>query len=301
MMSYTFLNESKLTGVGIGMRTPHLPQLLDPTNILAKQIPWLEILTDNYLNVGGYYAAHLTALAEKYPITLHGVGMSIGSDSELNIHYLRAVKKLANEHQAILISDHLSWSNFGNQRSHDLLPLLYTEEKLKFICTQVKLAQDILERPLVLENISAYYEHSTNTLDEASFLNELCEETGCGILLDVNNLYVNHKNLGFNIPKYLDTLNFDYVKQIHLGGHEQRENLLVDTHGAAICSEVWDIYSHISQLYGAIPALIEWDNNVPSLEALVSEKAKAEQILINSNQHKVALDTMPDFSLEVYL
>lgn len=299
-MSRTFMSDVKLQGVGIGMRTPHIPQLLDPENIFAKQIPWLEILSDNYLNVGGYYAAHLAALAERYPITLHGVGMSIGSDNALNIDYLRTLKKLADQHQAVLISDHLSWSNFGKQRSHDLLPLLYTEEKLKFICSQVTLVQDILEQPLVLENISAYYQHTGNTLDEASFLNALCEETGCGILLDANNLYVNHKNLGYEITKYLDTLNFDYVKQIHLGGHEQRENLLVDTHGAAVCNEVWEIYAYISQLYGVIPALIEWDNNVPSLETLMSEKAKAEQVVINSTQNQTVVKNKLNFSIEAY-
>lgn len=299
-MTHTFISESKLQGVGIGMRTPHLPQLLDPTNAFAKQVPWLEILTDNYLNVGGYFAAHLAALTERYPITFHGVGMSIGSETELNIEYLRAVKKLADEHQPVWVSDHLSWSNYGNERSHDLLPLMYTEEKLRLTSQHIKQAQDILERPLVLENISAYYEHSQNTLDEARFLNALCEETGCRILLDANNLYVNHKNLAYDISGYLNTLNFDYVKQIHLGGHEQRESLLVDTHGASICDEVWGIYKHICALYGDIPTLIEWDNNVPSLETLMSEKVKAEQVLRHSKQYKVSLDNKPKSSLGAY-
>ena len=285
-MSHTFLNESKLQGVGIGMRTPHLAQLLDPNNVFAQQVPWLEILTDNYLNVGGYYAAHLAALAERYPLTFHGVGMSIGSDSELNTNYLYALKKLANKHQPNVISDHLSWSNYENERSHDLLPMAYTEEKLKSISQQVKQAQDILERPLVLENISAYFAHTSNTLDEASFLNALCDATGCGILLDINNLYVNHKNLNYDIAHYLDTLNFNHVQQIHLGGHEQRESLLVDTHGAAICNEVWEIYHHIISSYGARPSLIEWDNNVPGLEILMSERDKAEKILEQTENGK---------------
>jgi uncharacterized protein (UPF0276 family) len=279
-MPHTFKTESKLQGVGIGLRTLHLAELLDPSNALAKKVPWLEILTDNYLNVGGFYAAHLKALGERYPLTFHGVGLSIGSESSLNIDYVKTLKKLADKHKPLWISDHLSWSNHQEQRSHDLLPLPYTEKNLKRICLQVSEAQNILERPLLLENISAYYEHPDNTLNEASFLNELCAETGCGILLDANNLYVNHKNLGYDIDLYLDTLNFDYVKQLHLGGHEQREALLVDTHGASICIEVWEIYRRIISQHGDIATLIEWDNNVPTLDFLMIERDKAESIVL---------------------
>tara|TARA_R110001592_G_scaffold130225_4_gene343366 strand:+ start:5692 stop:6609 length:918 start_codon:yes stop_codon:yes gene_type:complete len=285
-MSHTFNTESKLQGVGIGLRTPHLAELLDPSNALAKKVPWLEILTDNYLNVGGFYAAHLQALGERYPLTFHGVGLSIGSESPPNIEYLSALKALADKHQPVWISDHLSWSNHQDKRSHDLLPLPYTEENLKRICLQVSQAQNILERPLLLENISAYYEHPNNTLNEASFLNELCAETGCRTLLDANNLYVNHNNLAYDMDLYLNSLNFDYVQQLHLGGHEQRDSLLVDTHGASICDEVWDLYRKIIAQHGAIATLIEWDNNVPSLDILMSEKDKADSILLKETNKK---------------
>lgn len=271
--------EKSLNGVGIGMRSPHLSELLDTENELSQSIPWLEILADNYLNVGGFYAAHLSALAERFPLTFHCVGMSVGSNGPINTAYLNTIKKLADQHNPVWVSDHLSWSNFQNQRSHDLLPLCYNEESLSFLINRVNEIQDILERPLMLENISAYYAHAENEFDEAVFIRELCSETGCSILLDVNNLYVNHRNLNIDTASFLSNLPKHQIQQLHLGGHEKRGEILVDSHGSSICDEVWQLYREVIHQLGPIPTLIEWDNNVPDLDVLITEKNKAQEII----------------------
>lgn len=274
------LNEGMgLSGVGIGLRSPHLSSLLDEQNPLSQSVPWLEILADNYLDVGGLFAAHLSALAERYPLTFHCVGMSIGSPESVNVRYLTSLKRLADKHNPRLISDHLSWSNFKQERSHDLLPLCYTDNSLARMIKHVNQVQDILERPLMLENVSAYYAHPENALEEADFIHALCDATGCYILLDLNNLYVNHKNLDYDIHNYLKKLPIERIKQLHLGGHEARGDFLVDTHGAAICDEVWSLYQEVISHFGPIPTLIEWDNNVPAFEDLMQERNKADFII----------------------
>ncbi len=283
-MHQALTKEARLSGVGIGLRSPHLSSLLDAENSLSQSVPWLEVLADNYLDVGGFFGAHLSALAERYPLTFHCVGMSIGATDELNLNYLSSLKKLADKHNPVWISDHLSWSNFQQERSHDLLPLCYTDRSLEQMIKQVNQVQDVLERPLMLENISAYYAHPENALDEADFIHALCDATGCFILLDLNNLYVNHKNLGYDIQSYLKKLPIERIKQLHLGGHEQRGDFLVDTHGSAICDAVWELYEHVITHFGPIPTLIEWDNNVPSFEDLMAEREKADAIIETASQ-----------------
>lgn len=280
-MSAALHKETAISGVGIGFRSPHLADLLAPDNTLSKTIPWLEVLADNYLNVGGVFAAHLKALAEHYPITFHCVGMSIGSADGLNIRYLQALKDLADKHQVVWVSDHLSWSNFQQTRSHDLLPLEYTDQTLRRMVADIQQAQDILERPLMLENISAYFAHPDNAIEEADFIRDLCQASGCSVLLDLNNLFVNHKNLDYNMASYLNKLPANHIKQVHLGGHEQRGELLVDTHGSTICEPVWTLYKEVMSRFGPLPTLIEWDNNIPELAVLLSERQKAEQIMQN--------------------
>lgn len=261
--------------IGLGFRSPHAQDVLTGEH----QITWFEVMTDNYLAVGGEFAYHLSSLSERYPITFHCVGMSLGSLDTLNVDYFAALKRLADTHQPLAISDHLSWSNLGGRHSHDLLPLPYTQEALIHCVERVEQIQELLNRQLLLENISMYFQHSESDIDEAMFFNELCAKTGCGIIFDINNLYVNQKNLGWDSEQYIQTLNFDHVQQFHIAGHENHDSVLIDTHGSPVAQQVLDLFADVIQRYGAKPTLLEWDNNLPSFVDLNQQGIKVSQYL----------------------
>ena len=268
-----------IAGVGVGLRTQHYAEFLNKKN--RPDIPWLEIISDNYMFTQGVVMDKLLAIREHYPMVMHGIGLNIGSVDPLNMNYLKALKALKQTVQAEWISDHLCWTGAHSIHSHDLLPLPYTEEALNHMVSRIHTVQDYLGEPLVLENVSSYVQLDNTKYTEVDFLNEMVKRSGCSLLLDINNIVVNANNHGFSAEDFLKTIHINTVKQFHLGGYEGTE-LFVDTHGAAVHDEVWTLYKKALERFGNIPTLIEWDNNIPSFSVLKEEVKKANYFLLNS-------------------
>jgi uncharacterized protein (UPF0276 family) len=260
-------------GLGLGLRTPHLE------HILARwpELDWFEAISENYMDSAGRPRALLRRIAERYPISLHGVSLSIGGSDPLDRSYLGRLKRLADELGAVTVSDHLCWTGVGGLNSHDLLPLPLTEEALEHVARRVLAVQDALGRPLALENPSSYLRFRHSTIDEPEFLRELCGATGCELLLDVNNVYVTCHNTGGDPLHYLDGVPWGRVVQMHLAGHERCGTHLVDTHGQPVADEVWALYERAWELGGGAPTLLERDSNIPTFELCRAELLLAEQ------------------------
>lgn len=277
-----------IAGAGIGLRSNHYQDLLSQENEHKHQItealpdvPWLEVLTDNYLGDGGQPLHYLQQVREHYPLTLHGVGMSLGSVDPLDRDYLRRVKALADRIEPAWISDHLAWVSVDGRYLHELLPIPYTRESLALMCEHVSQAQDILGRQILVENPSAYLNFRHNEMQEWEFLDQLVRQTGCRLLLDVNNIHVSAINAGFDAEDYLQHINAAHVGEIHLAGYEQMPGYLFDTHGKPVHQPVWDLYLSALLQFGAVPTLIEWDTDIPDLSTLLNEADKA-QLLMDS-------------------
>ena len=264
---------SRIEGVGIGLRSLHYQEILNthPT------IPWFEVLSDNYLNSQGLPRYYLDKIRQDYPVTLHGVGMSLGSVTPLDYEYLNRLKKLADEIKPVYISDHLAWISVNGHYLNDLLPLPYTEETLKHLVKRIQDVQDFLGCHLLIENPSSYLAFKGSTMLESVFISRLLEEADCHLLLDVNNLYVSAVNNGFEPREHLSSIAPNRVKQIHLAGYEEQSGYLFDTHGYAVHAPVWDLYELTLQRFGPIPTLIEWDTNIPPLSSLMAEADKATE------------------------
>lgn len=268
------IQHSTINGVGLGLRFQHIDQILAE----RPPIPWFEALTDNYLKQGSVQHEYLMEVAEHYPLVLHGVGMSLGSAEALNIEYLTKVKVLAQQINAQWVSDHLCWTGAQGLITHDLLPLPYNQETLKYVINRIKQIQDILEQTLVIENVSSYLQYKSSDISEWDFIAAVVKESKCKVLLDINNIYVNSYNHEFDPLKYLNAVPIDSVQQMHLAGFEDKGTHLLDTHGQAIYPPVWELYAKALQRFGAVPTLIEWDNNLPSLERLMQECDTAQQV-----------------------
>ncbi len=264
---------SDIQGVGIGLRSPHYADILSGWPAL----PWFEALSDNYLG-GGLPLHHLTRIRERYPITLHGVGLSLGSVDPLNQAYLQRLKALVDRVEPSFVSDHLAWVSTGGRYFHDLAPLPYTEESLEHVAERIQRVQDVLGRQILIENLSPYVRFAGGEYLEWEFLGELARRADCFLLLDVNNVYVNAFNHGFDPVAYLDALPADRVKELHLAGYEQEGHFLFDTHGRPVQDGVWALYRHALQRFAEVPALIEWDTDIPSLAVLMAEATKAEAL-----------------------
>lgn len=269
--------ESPLKLSGIGLRAPHYG------DILAKkpELAWVEIHSENYF-VDNHHTISLEKIRTHYPVSLHGVCMSIGSADDINWQHLASLKQLCERIDPCLVSDHLSWSSIDGRYLHDLLPLPYTEEALKHVSDKISQIQDYLQRQILLENISTYVRFNHSTLPEVEFINAVADAAGCGILLDINNLYLNATNLGFNPIHYLNALNPLHIQELHLAGFstmmiEDRE-ILIDSHNQPIVPAVWDLYRIAIQRFGIKPTIIEWDKDLPSLESLCLEAYRAEKI-----------------------
>ena len=267
--------KASIQQVGLGLRSPHMEQILAN----RPDVPWFELLTDNWLDASGIDGFLLDKVTELYPVTLHGVGMNLGGIDPLNLAYLAKVKTLAKRCEASWVSDHLSFSAVDGHQLHDLAPLPYTEESLQHLITRIQQAQDFLGQALVVENISAYLAYEHTTINEADFLNTLANETQCEILLDVNNLCVNQKNLGQNAIKFINTLNPSIVKEIHLGGYTDKGDYFLDAHNNPVSEPVWLLYEFAIQKLIDVPTLIEWDNDLPDFKTLVEEQQKAMAIM----------------------
>ncbi|HET6424396.1 MAG TPA: DUF692 domain-containing protein, partial [Planctomycetaceae bacterium] len=261
-------------GYGVGLRSPHFPYLLQH----YANVDWFEIISENFLDSGGRPRHVLDQLAERYPVVMHGVSMSIGSTDPLDRLYLAKLKQLADEIHAAWVSDHLCWTGVAGLNSHDLLPLPLTEEALRHVAARVKTVQEILERPLILENPSSYVTFACSTMSEQDFLLELCHETGCGLLLDVNNVYVSSVNHEFDPHEYLRQLPADRIVQFHLAGHTNCGTHLIDTHDGPVIDPVWQLYREARALAPGAATLLEWDARIPEFPVLEAEIAKARAI-----------------------
>jgi len=259
--------DSHFLGFGLGLRVPHFQHVLEH----KPAVDWFEILSDNYMVAGGKPKYYLHKIREHYPMVMHGVSLSIGSTDPLNIDYLKKLKTLANEVQPEWISDHLCFTHKGDINSHDLLPLPYNEEALDHVVERVKQVQDILGRRILLENVSSYLTYTQSEIPEWDFLNGIAERSGCHILLDVNNIYVSARNHNFSCSDYLNGIATKHVRQIHLAGHTDCGDYLIDTHDHPVVDPVWDLYTQALQRFGAISTMIERDDHIPPFDDLLAE------------------------------
>ncbi len=268
------LDGPRLESCGIGLRKEFFDEILDE----HPPVPWFEIISENFMVAGGRPRFVLERVRRDYPIACHGVSLSIGSAEPLDRDHLRRLAELIEWIQPTVVSDHLCWSSAGGHSSHDLLPLARTEEMVRRVAAKVRVVQDVLGRRILLENVSSYVEWAESTLDEAEFVAAVAEEADCGLLLDVNNLYVNARNHGLDPYRYLERIPRERVRQFHLAGHEDHDDFVIDTHDRAVRDEVWSLYAAAVRRFGALPSLVEWDARIPSLEAVWVESRKAEAI-----------------------
>jgi uncharacterized protein (UPF0276 family) len=272
---------------GIGLRFPHHQAFV----ARRPDVAWLEVHTENYMG-GGAPLRYLEAIRRDYPIALHGVGLSLGSAEGLDERHLERIRQVAERIQPGLVSDHLSWSVAGGAYLGDLLPLPLTEEALDIVSRNVARFQDCIGRAILVENPSTYMEFRHSAIPEWEFLGTLAARTGCGILCDVNNIFVSASNHGWDAHAYLAGLPASAIGEIHLAGHALRElgdgrSLRIDDHGSAVDDAVWALYRAAIDRFGPLPTLIEWDNDIPRLETLVAEADKASAIL-NGARHALA-------------
>jgi uncharacterized protein (UPF0276 family) len=267
----------KLSGFGLGLRSAHYEAVLNEPHA----IDWLEVITENYLVPGGKPLHYLDRIREKFPMVMHGVSLSIGSTDPLDFEYLRKVRELAARIEPHWISDHLCWTGVEGRNLHDLLPLPYTEEALKSVAARVEQVQDALGRRILLENVSSYLSFHADEMSEWEFLGEVAARADCDILLDINNIYVSSVNQGFNPVEYLQAMPKSRVRQFHLAGHSNMGGHLIDTHDHPIVAQVWNLYAEALSLFGAVPAMIERDDNIPELSELVAELEVARDIAAN--------------------
>lgn len=268
---------------GIGLRAPHYQEIMQKRPAVA----WLEVHSENHFAEGGQSLQVLENLRQDYPISLHGVSLSLGSIDDLNWQHLNKLRDLIKTVNPCLISEHLSWSSVDGQYFHDLLPIPYTEEALLHVIERVKQVQDYLQKQILLENISSYVKFPHSRIPENEFLMTVAEQSGCGILLDVTNIYVSSVNLGFNPYQYINGITSRYVQEIHLSGFSSRmiqeKEVLIDSHNKLIVPAVWDLYRYTIQSLGRKATMIEWDNDLPSVDTLCLEAFRAEKILRETN------------------
>jgi len=271
--------QSSLSLTGIGLRTAHYQEILEK----HPPVAWFEVHSENYFGDGGRLLHLLDKIRQDYPISLHGVSLSLGSADELNWDYLRQLKNLITRIDPCLLSDHLSWSSINGHYLHDLIPLPYTEETLAQLVLRIQQIQGYLKKQILIENISSYVRYEHSTIPENEFLRELALQSGCGILLDINNVYVSAANLGTNASTYVSALPAHLVHEIHLGGFTSTtidgKEILIDSHNRHIVPAVWDLYREAIQQLGPQPTIIEWDKDLPSLGTLCLEAYRAEQIM----------------------
>ncbi len=268
---------------GIGLRHSHLPVFATEPSDAPLAVPWLEIHSENFLCDGGPRLAMLDAIANRYPISCHGVGLSLGSAEGLDRAHLARLKNLFARVKPALISEHLAWSVSDGVYLNDLLPLPYTQEALDLVARNIDAAQNAFGQKILIENPSAYIAFSSSSLSEPEFLAQLVARTGCGLLLDINNVYVSAHNIGFRAGEYLAAIPADAVGEIHLAGHtsvhQGNDPLLIDTHSERVSDEVWALYQQTVSRIGARPTLIEWDLEIPERNILVDEAMRAQKIL----------------------
>ena len=271
----------KLKGNGVGLRSQHYRDFLNG----SMAIDWLEVHSENYFGDGGYDVHVLKQLRRDYPISLHGVGMGLGSAQGFSLDHIEKLQRLVERIEPALISEHLCWGSIAGRHMNDLLPLPLTQEALDLVASRVNQLQDILKRSVLIENVSTYLRFTEDSMSESELLVHLVKRTGCGVLLDVNNLFVNQCNHGEEALAALQCfaqLPRESIGEIHLAGHLRTSDCVIDNHGSRIDEQVWSLYREACQLLGAeIPTLIEWDTDIPALDVLLDEASKVEQCRIN--------------------
>ncbi|MGE0607993.1 MAG: DUF692 domain-containing protein [Pirellulales bacterium] len=262
-------------GLGVGLRSVHF------SHILREQpdVDWFEIISENFMDSQGRPRHVLRRIAERYPIVMHGVSLSIGSTDPLDRDYLQRLKRLAGEVQPRWVSDHLCWTGVAGRNTHDLLPVPLNEETLAHVVARIRQVQETLERPIVLENPSSYVTFASSTMPEWEFLTRMSQESGCGLLLDVNNVYVSSVNHDFDPVEYIRSVPHERVVQIHLAGHTNRGTHLIDTHDGRVVDPVWRLYRQAHQLTGGVSTLLEWDANIPPFAEVHAEVLKARRYM----------------------
>ncbi|MCB1476216.1 MAG: DUF692 domain-containing protein [Rhodobiaceae bacterium] len=265
---------------GVGLKPDHYQEIAEST----PDIGWFEVHPENYMGAGGPPHHFLERIRGDYPLSLHGVGLSIGSDGPLDKDHLARLAVLVKRYEPGLFSEHLAWSTHESMYLNDLLPVPYTRAAQDRICEHVDEVQAAIKRPMLLENPSTYVRFAGSEMDEVEFLEGIARQSGCGLLLDVNNVYVSATNHAYDAHGYIDRFPVDLVGEIHLGGHSRDEDdagepLLIDDHGSAVADPVWALYAHAIGRAGAVPTLIEWDNDIPAWPVLQDEAAAAEALM----------------------
>ena len=262
-------------GFGLGLRPPHYAHIFEH----RPEVDWFEIISENFMDTDGRPVRNLARIREMYPVVMHGIALSIGTVDPLNSEYLTKLKKLMDWLKPAWVSDHLCWTGIAHKNSHDLLPVPYTEEALEHIVARIKQVQDFLERPIALENPSTYLEFKTSHIPEAEFIARMAQESGCHLLLDVNNVYVSCYNHRLDAKAYIDALPLDKVAQIHLSGHSNYGTHIIDTHDDHVVDEVWALYRYVLDRAGRVPnTMVEWDDKIPEFDGLYAELGKAKAV-----------------------
>lgn len=260
---------------GIGLRSHHFHEILNA----PPPVAWMETHPENYFGEGGAPLRVLEQIRNRYPLSFHGVGLSLGSTDPIDHAHLRKLNILIDRFEPAFVSEHLSWSSVGGRCFNDLLPLPYTSESLDHVCARIDEVQTLLKRPLLIENITRYLTWQDSTVPEGEFMAEAVKRTGCGILLDLNNVYVNAVNFGLDPFEFLSAIPARAVWEMHLAGFDRFGRTLIDTHGQPVCPEVWRLYQWAIHQFGPRPTLIEWDTNLPPLSVLVEQATQANAIL----------------------
>ena len=266
-------SEFPFLGFGVGLRRPHYGHVI----AAHSSVDWFEVVSENFMAPGGRPLEVLEKVRARYPIVLHGVSMSLGSADPLDDEYLGRLRDLARRFEPAWISDHLCWTGVGGKNLHDLLPLPQTEEAVFWVSRRIRQVQETLERTIAIENVSSYLTFAHSTMTEWEFLSAVAEEADCAILLDINNVFVSAFNHGFDAERYLESVPARRVVQYHLAGHSDHGSYLLDTHDHPVAPEVWSLYQRAARLFGAVSALVEWDDNVPEFSTLeaVANQARA--------------------------
>ncbi len=260
-------------GIGIGLRIPHYEDIFR----LQPDIDWFEIISENFMVEGGKPLENLERILERYPVVQHGVSLAIGSPAPLDFDYLKKLKELARKTKTPWISDHLCWGHLPGAHYHDLLPLPYTQEVIRYVVERARIVQDYLELPFALENLSSYVAFKQDQMPEWEFYSAVVEQADIYMMLDVNNIYVSSRNHGFDPKDYYQNIPLDRVIQIHLAGHQDFGDYVLDTHDHPVRHEVWKLYAEIYPLTGGVSTLLEWDDNLLSFEQTWAEALKAKQ------------------------